>query len=146
MPAKRAPAPSAVPPSTGSPARGQTSGSSQPTRATPSTPAKNPVTQKSSLSTNANANIKNAQDAQEILTGIWNRYVDDTPQRTKLIDVFMAFLVVVGGLQFVYCVLAGNYVGPSLSTTVYGKDPSGQELVSVGSRRPARIMRHWVEE
>ena len=23
----------------------------------------------------------------------------------------MAFLVVVGGLQFVYCVLAGNYVG-----------------------------------
>jgi hypothetical protein len=28
----------------------------------------------------------------------------------KLIDVFMAFLVVVGGLQFVYCVLVGNYV------------------------------------
>lgn len=28
----------------------------------------------------------------------------------KLIDVFMAFLVVVGGVQFVYCVLAGNYV------------------------------------
>lgn len=27
----------------------------------------------------------------------------------KLIDVFMAFLVVVGGLQFVYCVLVGNY-------------------------------------
>ena len=28
----------------------------------------------------------------------------------KLVDVFMAFLVVVGGLQFVYCVLVGNYV------------------------------------
>lgn len=28
----------------------------------------------------------------------------------KLIDVFMAFLVGVGGLQFVYCVLVGNYV------------------------------------
>ena len=33
-----------------------------------------------------------------------------TPQRTKLIDAFMAFLMVVGGLQFVYCVVAGNYV------------------------------------
>jgi len=28
----------------------------------------------------------------------------------KLIDAFMAFLVVVGGLQFVYCVVAGSYV------------------------------------
>ncbi len=33
-----------------------------------------------------------------------------TPQRVKLIDVFMAFLVVVGGLQFAYCVVVGNYV------------------------------------
>ena len=32
----------------------------------------------------------------------------------KLIDVFMAFLVVVGGLQFVYCVLVGNYVRASI--------------------------------
>ena len=32
----------------------------------------------------------------------------------------MAFLVVVGGLQFVYCVIAGNYVGfpPSLPTPI----------------------------
>lgn len=42
--------------------------------------------------------------------GVWNNYLDNTPQRTKLIDVFMAFLVVVGVLQFVYCVIAGNYV------------------------------------
>lgn len=26
-----------------------------------------------------------------------------------MIDVFLAFLVVVGGLQFVYCILVGNY-------------------------------------
>lgn len=41
---------------------------------------------------------------------IWNTYLEKTPQRVKLMDVFMAFLVVVGGVQFVYCVLAGNYV------------------------------------
>lgn len=41
---------------------------------------------------------------------MWNRYVDETPQRTKLVDVFMVFLIVVGVLQFVYCVIAGNYV------------------------------------
>lgn len=33
-----------------------------------------------------------------------------------MIDVFMGFLVVVGVLQFVYCVIAGNYVSlPSRS-------------------------------
>jgi len=51
----------------------------------------------------------NSQSPQEIALGIWNNYLDTTPQRTKLIDVFMAFLVVVGGLQFVYCIIAGNY-------------------------------------
>ncbi|KAN0122193.1 defender against death DAD protein [Hyaloscypha variabilis] len=49
------------------------------------------------------------QSPQQIALGIWQNYLDTTPQRTKLIDVFMAFLVVVGGLQFVYCVIAGNY-------------------------------------
>ena len=38
-------------------------------------------------------------------------YKASTPQRTKLLDAFMAFLAAVGGLQFLYCVLAGNYVG-----------------------------------
>lgn len=51
------------------------------------------------------------QSPAEIALGIWQNYLDTTPQRTKLIDVFMAFLVTVGVLQFVYCVIAGNYVG-----------------------------------
>lgn len=46
----------------------------------------------------------------EVLLNIHQHYVKETPQRTKLIDVFLFFLVVVGGLQFLYCVLAGNYV------------------------------------
>ncbi|KAK3329609.1 DAD family-domain-containing protein [Apodospora peruviana] len=45
----------------------------------------------------------------QVVRNLTNYYVDSTPQRTKLIDAFMAFLVVVGALQFLYCVLAGNY-------------------------------------
>ncbi|KAK9773488.1 hypothetical protein AB5N19_05257 [Seiridium cardinale] len=45
----------------------------------------------------------------QIAFNIVDYYQKNTPQRTKLIDVFMAFLVVVGGLQFLYCILAGNY-------------------------------------
>jgi hypothetical protein len=45
-------------------------------------------------------------------------YLDTTPQRTRLLDAFMAFLVAVGALQFVYCVLAGNYVRPAVIYTV----------------------------
>jgi oligosaccharyltransferase complex subunit epsilon len=49
------------------------------------------------------------QSPAQILSNVWSHYVDETPQRTKLIDAFMAFLMVVGALQFLYCVLAGNY-------------------------------------
>lgn len=41
---------------------------------------------------------------------VWQNYLESTPQRTKLIDTFLGFLVVAGVLQFVYCVIAGNYV------------------------------------
>ncbi|KAF3927381.1 hypothetical protein ABW21_db0204701 [Orbilia brochopaga] len=45
----------------------------------------------------------------DVANAVWARYQSDTPQRTKLIDVFMVFLVAVGVVQFAYCVLAGNY-------------------------------------
>ncbi|KAF9879212.1 DAD family protein [Colletotrichum karsti] len=50
-----------------------------------------------------------AQNWDRVLANIYNHYVNSTPQRTKLIDVFMVFLVAVGALQFLYCILAGNY-------------------------------------
>ncbi|PGH17912.1 hypothetical protein AJ79_00811 [Helicocarpus griseus UAMH5409] len=46
---------------------------------------------------------------QDIVAGIWQRYLAHTPKRTLMLDAFMAFLVIVGAVQFVYCVLAGNY-------------------------------------
>lgn len=46
----------------------------------------------------------------EITHHIWKRYLAQTSQRTFLLDAFMAYLVLVGGVQFVYCVVAGNYV------------------------------------
>lgn len=70
---------------------------------TPTTPA--PVV-KSATSKSKDGNLS----AQEVAVAMWDNYVKGTPQRTKLIDVFMAFLVVVGVLQFVYCVIVGNYV------------------------------------
>ncbi|KAE8373127.1 DAD/Ost2 [Aspergillus bertholletiae] len=45
----------------------------------------------------------------DIIHHVWQQYLSTTPQRTMLLDVFMAFLVLVGGIQFVYCVVAGNY-------------------------------------
>ena len=45
-----------------------------------------------------------------ILSILSQKYVANTPSRTKLIDAFLVFLMAVGVLQFVYCVVAGNYV------------------------------------
>jgi len=58
------------------------------------------------------------QSPQEVALSVWKNYLDTTPQRTKLIDVFMSFLVVVGVLQFVYCVIAGNFVCVSMTYIV----------------------------
>jgi oligosaccharyltransferase complex subunit epsilon len=51
-----------------------------------------------------------AQSAQAILLQLWSTYVHRTPHRVKQIDVFLGFLVALGVLQFVYCVVGGNYV------------------------------------
>ncbi|PSN69684.1 defender against death DAD protein [Corynespora cassiicola Philippines] len=48
-------------------------------------------------------------DAQAIVAGVWDNYVSKTPQRVKLLDTFMAFLVFVGALQFLYCIIVGNF-------------------------------------
>ncbi|MCJ1283670.1 oligosaccharyltransferase complex subunit epsilon [Xylographa opegraphella] len=66
-------------------------------------------TRDGSMASKGKATTGGAPNLYEIMQGVWDSYVDKTPQRTKLVDVFMAFLVVVGGVQFVYCVLAGNY-------------------------------------
>jgi oligosaccharyltransferase complex subunit epsilon len=98
--AAAAPPPSIVPPSTAKPSHGQTSASSQPTKPIPA----------SVKPTSVKSTVRNSSDAQEIALAVWDRYVKDTPQRVKLIDVFMTFLVLVGVLQFAYCVIGGNYV------------------------------------
>ncbi|KAL8668658.1 MAG: hypothetical protein Q9168_006726 [Polycauliona sp. 1 TL-2023] len=88
---------------------------------TPSTPSKttsssssNPSTQapqssKASSSISSSSSQSSSNNPQVILQQLWSSYQRRTPQRVKLIDVFMGFLVVVGVLQFVYCVLVGNY-------------------------------------
>lgn len=63
----------------------------------------------------SSSSSSSASHGQDVLVAIWKRYVSETPQRVKLLDTFMAFLVLVGALQFVYCVLVGNYVSLFLS-------------------------------
>lgn len=52
----------------------------------------------------------NAANWDKVLLNIYDHYMTQTPQRTKLLDAFLGFLAVVGALQFLYCILAGNYV------------------------------------
>ncbi|KAF2972249.1 hypothetical protein GQX73_g1225 [Xylaria multiplex] len=55
------------------------------------------------------SNSSSSGQIDKIALNILQHYQKTTPQRTKLIDAFMTFLVIVGGLQFAYCILAGNY-------------------------------------
>lgn len=58
----------------------------------------------------ASATTVNAANWDKVLLKIYDHYMTQTPQRTKLLDAFLGFLAVVGALQFLYCILAGNYV------------------------------------
>lgn len=40
---------------------------------------------------------------------LWKSYIDQTPDRLKFIDAFLAFIVLSGVLQFAYCVLVTNF-------------------------------------
>lgn len=46
----------------------------------------------------------------KVVSDVVSHYVKTTPQRTKLIDMFMAYIAVVGALQFLYCLIAGEFV------------------------------------
>jgi len=67
------------------------------TNTTPSTLSSGPATLKSNSS------------PFEIAHYVLNQYLTTTPQRTMLLDAFMGFLAIVAVVQFLYCVLAGNY-------------------------------------
>ncbi|KAI5366303.1 hypothetical protein Slin15195_G078240 [Septoria linicola] len=90
------------------PASSATSSATQPRTVTSKT-FENKSAPTTSSSSSSTASQLRAQDFQSIVTHIWNNYNQNTAQRVKLIDTFMGFLLVVGVLQFVYCVLAGNY-------------------------------------
>ncbi|KAH7359054.1 DAD family protein [Plectosphaerella cucumerina] len=66
-------------------------------------PAPVTTTQKPKTASPASAN-----DWNTIISNVVDNY-QKTPQRTKLIDVFLAFLVVVGIIQFVYCLLITDF-------------------------------------
>ncbi|CAG8956798.1 hypothetical protein HYFRA_00011187 [Hymenoscyphus fraxineus] len=95
-------------PKRNTPSNTSSTSASQPTvLSTPAQTSSSPST--STHKSSSSHKQQQHQSPAQIAVGIWQRYTDTTPQRTKLIDVFMSFLVVVGVLQFVYCVLVGNY-------------------------------------
>ncbi|KAK9234475.1 DAD family-domain-containing protein [Lipomyces kononenkoae] len=53
--------------------------------------------------------VPTAADSSAIVQQAWASYIKDTPRKLKLVDTFMVFLAAVGIIQFVYCILVGNY-------------------------------------
>ncbi|KAM3506032.1 hypothetical protein MY11210_007724 [Beauveria gryllotalpidicola] len=78
--------------------------------ATTTSTEKRPVTPTTPLAAAKRSTGKSGATRWDVVfQNIYTHYTKETAQRTKLIDVFLVFLVVVGALQFAYCVLAGNY-------------------------------------
>ena len=48
-------------------------------------------------------------DVSAAVSTLWSSYLDQTPDRLKLIDAFLVFIMLSGIVQFVYCVLVTNF-------------------------------------
>ncbi|RAH55029.1 defender against death DAD protein, partial [Aspergillus piperis CBS 112811] len=68
-----------------------------------------PAASSSSLLSSGPKTLTQNSSIYDIAHTVWQQYLATTPQRTMLLDAFMGFLVLVGGVQFVYCVVGGNY-------------------------------------
>ncbi|EHK15695.1 oligosaccharyl transferase [Trichoderma virens Gv29-8] len=102
MPAKKNAAREPVPSAAATTQSSTTAAGSVPAAAAPvPAPVSTPVSAPAAKSAPANWD--------KVLQNIYQYYMNETPQRTKLIDVFLVFIAVVGALQFLYCILAGNY-------------------------------------
>ncbi|KAJ2898814.1 oligosaccharyl transferase subunit [Zalerion maritima] len=75
------------------------SGGATPARSSTPTPAT--MTAKASKSSGSSPN--------DMVQKVIKYYINTTGPRTNLIDVFLVFLVVNGAVQFLYCIIAGNY-------------------------------------
>lgn len=64
----------------------------------------------SATSASASSSQSTSSSGFQIALAVWQSYINETSQRILLLDAFLLFLVAVGVVQFVYCVLIGNYV------------------------------------
>jgi len=43
------------------------------------------------------------------ISSLLNKYRTDTPQKLKIIDIYLTYILFTGIIQFVYCVLVGTF-------------------------------------
>ncbi|KAJ6144374.1 hypothetical protein N7470_008269 [Penicillium chermesinum] len=80
-----------------------------PAKRNAASPASAPAASTTAPLSSGPATLKTNSSITDIAIHVWQQYLATTPQRILLLDAFMAFLVLVGGVQFLYCVVAGNY-------------------------------------
>ncbi|XP_078500983.1 dolichyl-diphosphooligosaccharide--protein glycosyltransferase subunit DAD1 [Lissotriton helveticus] len=44
-----------------------------------------------------------------VVSRFLDEYLSTTPQRLKLLDAFLLYILLTGGMQFVYCLLVGTF-------------------------------------
>ena len=87
-----------------------------PAQNTPSKPAPPPSSTKQTTAPASNTpkitstTLSQRSSPQEIAIHVWNKYVQDTPSRTLLLDCFLLYIALNGAVQFIYCIIGGNYV------------------------------------
>eukprot|EP00117_Sycon_ciliatum_P044004 scpid78899/ scgid31792/ Dolichyl-diphosphooligosaccharide--protein glycosyltransferase subunit DAD1; Defender against cell death 1; Dolichyl-diphosphooligosaccharide--protein glycosyltransferase subunit DAD1; Defender against cell death 1; Dolichyl-diphosphooligosaccharide--protein glycosyltransferase subunit DAD1; Defender against cell death 1; Dolichyl-diphosphooligosaccharide--protein glycosyltransferase subunit DAD1; Defender against cell death 1 len=53
--------------------------------------------------------MASVQSITGVVTSFWDEYSSHTSQRLKLIDCYLAYIVLTGVLQFCYCCLVGTF-------------------------------------
>ncbi|KPI38615.1 Dolichyl-diphosphooligosaccharide--protein glycosyltransferase subunit dad1 [Cyphellophora attinorum] len=80
----------------------------KPPPSTPSTTKQTP-SQSTSVTKTAPSTLSPRSSPQEIAIHVWNKYIQETPSRTLFLDIFLLYIALNGAVQFIYCIIGGNY-------------------------------------
>ncbi len=52
---------------------------------------------------------KSSPAVSQVVSDLWKRYASETPERLKIVDAYLLYILLTGIAQFVYCCLVGTF-------------------------------------
>ena len=49
------------------------------------------------------------ENLRSVVGKFYNEYMDSTPKKLKIVDAYLFYILMTGGIQFIYCCMVGTF-------------------------------------